>query len=176
MASKIVLFTGPINSGKTTRLMEFVEKLKLQAANPAGLLSLKNYNSRGMHTGYNLMNIKNGTICENGIKRKSPCVSKPEFFITDTGLDFGRNALEFNAVKDADIVIVDEFGPLELKGGGWRNCIDKIIENFNSVLLLSLRLKILGCTNNILNKLDIKTVKITVGNHNSLRGYLLNSS
>ncbi len=160
MVSKIILYTGPVNCGKTTKLKKFTRDQKTKGTQVAGLLSLKNYNPNGTIIGYNLMNIKNETICENGIKRKIPPGKKPEFYITEPGLDFGKNALKLQSVQNAQIIIVDEFGPLELKGLGWRKSIENIIDRTDSLLILSLRKKILKNTQNLLltRKLKFETI------------------
>ncbi|MHC4440461.1 MAG: nucleoside-triphosphatase, partial [Planctomycetota bacterium] len=55
------------------------------------------------------------------------------------GLEFGNAALSTTATKPADLVIVDEFGPLELSGQGWRKNVDSLITSSNALILLVVR-------------------------------------
>jgi len=46
------------------------------------------------------------------------------FFFWRQGLAFGLKALAPERLKEVDLVIVDEVGPLELRGGGWAKALD----------------------------------------------------
>ena len=61
------------------------------------------------------------------------------FAFTADGPAFGNAALTSPAARTAALVIVDEFGPLELRGDGWRTAADQLISSFRGVLLLVVR-------------------------------------
>ena len=41
------------------------------------------------------------------------------FTVHDAGFEAGNRALDSEANRDKDVIIVDEIGPLELKALGW---------------------------------------------------------
>jgi nucleoside-triphosphatase THEP1 len=51
----------------------------------------------------------------------------------------GKAALAVSRCKDADLTIVDEVGPLELKGGGWNDCLPGLLSVSNSVQIWVVR-------------------------------------
>jgi len=59
------------------------------------------------------------------------------FTFSDEGLARGRQALR-NAVS-AEIVLVDEIGPLELRGGGWAGEIEELLRESKALVILVVR-------------------------------------
>jgi nucleoside-triphosphatase THEP1 len=51
----------------------------------------------------------------------------------------GKAALDISMVRSADMVIVDEFGPMELAGRGWRRQVDLLLSKTNAAILLVVR-------------------------------------
>ena len=51
----------------------------------------------------------------------------------------GSAALGRAATDGADLVIVDEFGPLELASQGWRGAVDSLVSIGQTLLLLVVR-------------------------------------
>ena len=81
-------------------------------------------------------------------KRESLAKSKtskggPFNFITE-GLRLGNSALSMEAVRTADLVIIDEFGKLELEGKGRRRSIDTVLAFSDAVILLVVRTELIG--------------------------------
>ena len=74
---------------------------------------------------------------ENRIPLARRKTGRFDFF--DDGLKFGNAALSTTATKSADLVIVDEFGPLELNGQGWRKNVDSLITSSDALILLVVR-------------------------------------
>ncbi|GAH57311.1 unnamed protein product, partial [marine sediment metagenome] len=61
------------------------------------------------------------------------------FTFTAAGLKLGSIALSPAATKSAELIIVDEFGPLELHGKGWRRSVDSLLTSADALLLLVVR-------------------------------------
>lgn len=51
----------------------------------------------------------------------------------------GKAALDVSTGRSADLVIVDEFGPLELGGHGWREDVDLLLAETDTVVVLVVR-------------------------------------
>jgi len=140
MAAKpieLILWTGAKHSGKTTAAAELVRRLRAEGFCVAGLLAPAVYRADEL-TGFDVIDLQTGKriapanrVIETGGHRR--------FEFTEGGLSFGKAALNISASRSADIVIVDEFGPLELSGGGWREEVDRLLCAGNSVVMLVVR-------------------------------------
>jgi len=61
------------------------------------------------------------------------------FDFLDEGLTFGNASLEAARTKSANLVVVDEFGPLEMNSQGWRRAVDLLLHSSDAVILLVVR-------------------------------------
>ena len=61
------------------------------------------------------------------------------FVFNEEGLRIGRAALSSKVTRQAELVVVDEFGPLELRGGLWRDAADRLAAEADKLLLLVVR-------------------------------------
>jgi nucleoside-triphosphatase THEP1 len=139
MSSPILLVTGPVGAGKTTALARLVQEWRTSGRDVRGILAHRVMKG-GRTVGYDLEVIgekersvlarKKGT----GVERIGPFV----FF--DEALALGRQALR-NTVS-AEIVVVDEIGPLELRGGGWAREVEELLRESEAVVILVVRKQI----------------------------------
>jgi len=139
MKRKLILWTGPKHSGKTTSAADLAKKVKSKGFRVAGLLAPSIY-TNGQLTGFDAVNIKTGDQIKLTEKKQTiGSTSVGGFTFSKTGLKFGSNALDAKLIKSADLIIVDEFGPLELNGNGWRKNVDSILSGTNALLVLVVR-------------------------------------
>ena len=139
MKTRLILWTGPRHSGKTTSVADLAKKVKSEGFNVAGLLAPSIYNNRRL-TGFDAVNIATGERVP--LAERQPVEQKTEvgeFIFSEAGLQFGYNALDITSIKFADLVIIDEFGPLELAGSGWRKNVDSILSGTDALLVLVVR-------------------------------------
>jgi hypothetical protein len=66
------------------------------------------------------------------------------FHFLEEGLQVGRRALDVAATERADLVVVDEFGPLELASRGWRAAVDALVHAGKAPLLIVVREELAG--------------------------------
>ncbi|MDY6914214.1 MAG: nucleoside-triphosphatase [Planctomycetota bacterium] len=135
--AKLILWTGPKHSGKTTAVLKLVSKARSAGFSVAGLVAPAVYHGRRL-TGFDVVDIhtkKRTTLSRLG--GHGPQIIG-EFALTAEGLALGRKALG-PAAGTADMVIVDEFGPLELAGGGWREAVDELLRSTGGLGLLVVR-------------------------------------
>jgi nucleoside-triphosphatase THEP1 len=140
MAAKpieLILWTGAKHSGKTTAAAELVRRLRAEGFCVAGLLAPAVYQGDEL-TGFDAIDLRSGkrTVLVN---RAIGTGGHRRFEFTEGGLSFGKAALNISAARSADIVMVDEFGPLELSGGGWREEVDRLLCAGDSVVMLVVR-------------------------------------
>lgn len=133
---RLILFTGEKHCGKTTSLQKIIDKLKKENFGIAGFIAPSVYEGAFL-SGFDLVDIQS---------RKSVNFArcKPEnkiFIFGKEGLDFGNSVLQSEKTRQADLIIIDEYGPLEIEGGGWRNSVDSLIGSTNAIILLVVRKK-----------------------------------
>ncbi|MGQ9788867.1 MAG: nucleoside-triphosphatase [Candidatus Hadarchaeaceae archaeon] len=59
------------------------------------------------------------------------------FIFSPEGIEFGKRAL----IKDGDLLVIDEFGRLELRGIGFSNALDAFKRHGNAILVIQDTLK-----------------------------------
>lgn len=133
---KVYIVTGKIESGKTSFIIELIEKLMQNNLPVSGIYSmriLENY----MTIGYNVVKISNGEsqkfLRTKGNKNQQRI---GKYYIYEEGLQAGKDELLQNKTK---IKVIDEIGKLEMEDKGWYETLQQIIEDSESTLLLSVR-------------------------------------
>lgn len=126
---KIAVITGGRGSGKSTLLAGTLKAAARPGLRIAGILAPSAVES-GRRVGYDLQDLSGGgrvplarrLADEAGGDRPVPFSFFPE------GLDAGRRALSPRICSSADVIAVDEVGPLEIAGGGWAPCLTPLLE------------------------------------------------
>lgn len=135
--NKLILWVGEKHSGKTTSAADLARTARDEGFNVAGLLAPSLY-CDGRLIGFDAIDIKNEKRAPLARPQTGPGKSQRFTFITD-GLKLGYAALSAEATKSADLIIVDEFGPSELNGDGWRKNVDSLLASSSAVILLVVR-------------------------------------
>ncbi|MGB2863405.1 MAG: NTP transferase domain-containing protein [Sedimentisphaerales bacterium] len=135
--NKLVLWTGEKHCGKTTSVAKLVEIARGEGFNVAGLLAPSLY-SDGELLGFDALDLQNETSAPLA-KRNTNAGKTERFTFLPEGLKLGNAALSATAAKSADLVIVDEFGPLELDGRLWRENVDSLLASSSALILLVVR-------------------------------------
>jgi nucleoside-triphosphatase THEP1 len=134
---KIVLWTGQKHSGKTTSAARLVDIAREEGFNVAGLLATSLYRD-GELLGFDALDLSNNTqVPLARCNKEDRKTGRFEFF--QNGLKHGNAALNTKASKSADLIVIDEFGPLELNGQGWRKNVDSLIASSDALILLVVR-------------------------------------
>ncbi len=125
-----MLITGSPGCGKTSFCQRVVESALLEGARVAGVLAPAVYFDKE-RIGANVVDV--ATQLTAPITRLA-CNGNGNghggrWVITREGLDLARSALEQAVRKAFDLIVVDEFGPLELAGGGIR---EQAVDAWNS--------------------------------------------
>jgi nucleoside-triphosphatase THEP1 len=134
---RLILWVGEKHSGKTTSAADLVRIVRAGGFEVAGVLAPSLY-SKGRLMGFDVLDLRNQTQAPLARRRVDASETGPFRFIED-GLRLGAAALSPEAAESADLVIVDEFGPLELSGRGWRSSVDSLLASINAAILLVVR-------------------------------------
>ena len=135
--NRLILWTGPRHCGKTTSVTALTQAVRDKGFKVAGILAPPLYRNSEL-LGFDVLDLRNQTRAPLARRKISESKAEPFTFIDD-GLKLGNAALSEENTKSADLIIVDEFGPLELKGQGWRRKVDSLLASSNAVILLVVR-------------------------------------
>jgi nucleoside-triphosphatase THEP1 len=126
-----MLVTGSPGCGKTSFCQRMVESARLEGARVGGVLAPAVYFDK-QRIGANVVDL--ATQLTAPITRLT-CDGDghhgSRWMIMREGLDVARSALEQAVRQTFDLIVVDEFGPLELAGGGIR---EEAVDAWNSGL------------------------------------------
>lgn len=131
----VLVLTGPVHGGKTTYLGEACRRWSAHGLSYAGFLSPAVTGADGQ-TGYDLLELP-GPFRRPYLRRHGPAGAERTgpFTFVPAALERARAILR--DPRPADLLVVDEVGPLELQGGGlWPALRDAIGRPQRTVLLV----------------------------------------
>ncbi len=137
----VFIITGETRSGKTTFLTNIINSLQENNVKVGGIIS-QGYDKNGERSHFEIKNIITGekTLLCDRIPSKEK-INTGRFFFYPKGIEFGTKAIN-DAVSQSDLIVIDEIGPLELKGKGWYEVIDKALKA-NKPMIWVVRKKII---------------------------------
>jgi nucleoside-triphosphatase len=108
----IIVLTGAPRVGKTTALMRLAWVLKERGVKVGGIVS-RELRTNNMRIGFEFIDLStDDKSVLASLTGRGPKVGK--YFVNLEGCRFAAERLK-NAVKNSDIIICDEIGPMELK-------------------------------------------------------------
>ncbi|HOM62832.1 MAG TPA: nucleoside-triphosphatase [Dysgonamonadaceae bacterium] len=139
--ASIAIVTGEKGSGKTRFMSETATELKKRGFDVGGVYTRKIIDN-GEITAYSAVNISN---CEERslLKKDNEDMGLRigAFSIDPEGLEFGRKAIAH--ASQANLLMIDEIGKLELDGGGWYDELRSLPLEKELFIILSVRLEFL---------------------------------
>jgi nucleoside-triphosphatase len=124
----VLLLTGSPGVGKTTVLMKTVNALKEQGYSVGGMIS-REIREGGTRVGFEILNLNSS---ERGwlahVNQKSgPQVGKYRVNLSDLN-SIGAEAIVY-AMKNCDVIAIDEVGPMELFSEKFRDAVRRVLES-----------------------------------------------
>jgi len=156
MERKIFIVSGAIGEGKTSWLIKLTGLLREKGITTGGILALR-ITHDGIATGYDISDISSGMRTPFLRLTGSETMGVERFSVSEEGLAAGQRALDPYANSKMDVVIVDEAGPLELRGMGWSNRIDELINNTRATVIIAVRKNLTGA---VIDKFRIPEAQI----------------
>lgn len=134
---RVILWFAARHSGKTTAALELAKRAGAQGYVVAGLVAPSVY-LNGELIGFDLLDLRSNKRTRLAV-RKTKNDEAARFSFSAAGRRLARSALDPTRAKSADLVIVDEFGPLEMLGKGWRTHVDLLLTSTDALILLVVR-------------------------------------
>ena len=129
----IILWAGPKHSGKTSSAERLVATARGRGFIVAGCLAPSVYAPAAQRPigprvllGFDLVNLRNGARAPL-LRRDLGHPHDRSFYLLADGVSLGAEALGPAATREADLIIVDEYGPWELKSQLWRRATDRLV-------------------------------------------------
>ena len=133
------VITGAQGSGKSTLVCELAQRLRAAGRKPGGICAA-GLLSDGRRSGFDLVDLATGRrlpLSRRGLD--GAAVTAGPFGFFREGLEAGAAALSPAGLAGADIVFLDEVGPLELEGGGWAPDLERLLAGSRAPLVLVIR-------------------------------------
>lgn len=127
---EVIIITGEIHRGKTSFVQKIVTDLLKQKIRIAGFLSI-GVDEDGKRKGFNLADIGSSRqieLCSD--KKDNERIKSGRFYFNQEALAIGNNILNPDNLSDKQLIVIDEIGPLEIKGLGWSEAIEKSTRSF----------------------------------------------
>lgn len=147
-----ILWVGDKHAGKTTAATKLVKYLEQQNFIIGGILAPSKYKNRSL-VGFDIIDIKKNVRLPLAVRDIQADDAVP-YKYSQRGIKLGHSALNFKANSLMDLVIVDEFGPLEMNGGGWREDTDRLLVAKESLILIVVRRSIANQVKSLYEKYE----------------------
>lgn len=128
LKKRLLLLTGNPGIGKTTILLQVVDGLKARGCSVGGMIS-REVRSRGERVGFEILDLvsgRRGWLAHAG-QKTGPQVGRYRVNLEDLD-SIGVAAID-EAVESADVVAIDEVGPMELFSQRFREAVRKAVES-----------------------------------------------
>jgi nucleoside-triphosphatase len=172
-SKRLVLLTGPPRIGKTTVLLNAAEELGARGYRLAGMIS-QEIREGDVRVGFEIRVYETGGqgwlahIRQYG----GPRIGKYRVNLND--LNSVGVASILNALEDADIVLIDEIGPMELFSNTFKEAVLKVVESPKPLLgTIHYRVKH-SLVNKIKSRKDAHIIEVTQKNRNQIPTLIAN--
>ena len=129
----IIVLTGAPGVGKTTAVIRVGRALKERGVKVGGIVS-RELRINNMRVGFEFIDLtSNGRSVLASITGNGPKVGK--YFVNVAGCRFAAERLT-NAVRNSDVIICDEIGPMELKSKEFIDSVKNLLEVDKKVIVV----------------------------------------
>jgi len=129
----IIVLTGAPGVGKTTAVIRVASALKEKGVKVGGIVS-RELRTNNMRIGFEFIDLTtNDRNVLASIAGKGPKVGK--YFVNVAGCRFAAERL-MDAVRNSDVIICDEIGPMELKSREFKDSVKSLLDVDKKVIVV----------------------------------------
>ena len=144
-----VIITGRPGIGKTTVFSKTIELLRSKGITVGGFVCPE-IRRGGIRVGFDIVDILSGERSPlarvSGLSSSDVCVARVgKYCVLEDAVTVGCNAIDV-ALRAADVIGIDEVGPMELKLAKLRRCMEKVLKDPQVTALIVLHRRL---TNNV---------------------------
>lgn len=125
---RAILLVGPVFSGKSRFIEDLSSSLGAAGFAVAGFFQRGAFRADGRKIGYDLVGLSSGSC--RPLARRSEAGDR--WLFDDAAFESARGEVR----EDADLVVIDEIGPLELAGKGHAKAVDRALSVSPTVLIV----------------------------------------
>ena len=169
---RLIFVTGRPGIGKTSVLLRAVNGLKNRGYEIGGMIS-RDVREGGVRVGFEIMDFSTGQRgwLAHINQPTGPKISKYRVNLTDLDA-IGVNSI-LDAIRNADIIIVDEIGPMELFSSAFRDAVVQAVESNKPVLgTIHFGLRD-SLVNSIKKREDAEIFEVTYENRETLHNLII---
>jgi len=165
--SRILLLTGKPGIGKTTIIQRTVVELVSKGLKVGGMIT-QEIREKGTRIGFKIKDISNkreGWLAHIN-HPNGPRIGKYKVNLRDLE-EVGARAIH-DAAAQADVIVIDEIGPMELFSQPFKNAVIEAIRS-NKPILGTIHYRVKGqFIESIRRRSDVEVIEVTFGNRNGL--------
>ncbi len=167
MKKRLLFITGSPGTGKTSVLLKIIDVLKAGGYSVGGMVS-REVRTRGARVGFEILDLSNSR--RGGLahvnQKHGPRIGKYRVNLEDLD-SIGAEAIA-NAVKNADVVAIDEIGPMELYSERFREAVRRAVES-RKLVIGTIHWKVMGTLiGEVRARVDAEIYKVTYENREYL--------
>lgn len=169
---RIILLTGPPGIGKTSVLRRTINDLKEKQYEVGGIICHE-VREAGVRVGFEIMDLSTGQRgwLAHVNQSTGPKIGKYTVNLTDLEIIGAGSILD--AIKNSDIIAVDEIGPMELTSSAFTNALVRAVES-DKPLLGTIHYKIsTPFIDSIKTIDDTEILKVTYENREELQSMIV---
>lgn len=169
---RLIFVTGPPGIGKTSVLLRSVNGLKNRGYEIGGMIS-RDVREGGVRVGFEIMDFSTGQRgwLAHINQPTGPKISKYRVNLTDLEA-IGVSSI-LDAIRNVDIIIVDEIGPMELLSSGFRDAVVQVVES-DKPLLGTIHFGLRNSfVNNLKNREDAEIFEVTYENRETFHNLII---
>jgi nucleoside-triphosphatase THEP1 len=123
----LTLLCAASGMGKTTFLRDQVSRLAAQGRTVGGVVSPAVF-EQGRRVGYDLLDLRSDDRRPLARVDGADALSVGRYRFVEAALRAGNDAIVQAAGDGLDIIVIDEVGPLEMRGEGWTPAIEFVLQ------------------------------------------------